>query len=362
MTLPSVVTTAEHRRSPHARAALTAAEAARPQPHGLLRRVGRLIRDIWVKGNRDRALGLAAEIAFMAVITIFPILLVVAAVLGQLAGIIGERQALRVEDAVLRALDTLLTDSARPAIDLARQLFETSGDALTFATLLALASLATAFAGVINTVTLVYDVDDPRGWWFRRWLGLLIGLGSVLLGAVVVTLIVVGPLLGRAEDVLGRIGLSQEYAVVWAWARWPVAVVALVVWATTLDHICPDRVGRWRDELPGGVLTALLWLVASLGFSTYLQLVVPKSPVLGALGGGLILMTWFYLLSLALLIGAELNAVRHARREARRRLGAAHAPDVMPPRSQLEPREQPHEELAPAQLEAPAAPEQPAAS
>ena len=39
-----------------------------------------------------------------------------------------------------------------------------------------------------------------------------------------------------------------------------------------------------------------------------------SSPVFGALGGGLILMSWFYLLCASLLIGAELNAILLARR------------------------------------------------
>jgi membrane protein len=64
------------------------------------------------------------------------------------------------------------------------------------------------------------------------------------------------------------------------------------------------------------LLTSFLWGAASLGFSSYLQLVVPRSPVLGALGGGLILMTWLYLLCFSLLVGAELNAILLARKRS----------------------------------------------
>ncbi len=183
--------------------------------------------------------------------------------------------------------------------------------------MLALVSLATAFAGIINTVTVAYDLHDTRGWWRRRWLGLLVGAGTILTGAVVVTLVVVGPLFGRAEKIVTSIGLSSEYSALWSVARWPVAFVSLVLWATTLLHLCPDRQAPWREGLPGGLLTAVLWLAASDAFNAYLSLVVPRSPLLGALGGGLILMTWFYLLCLSLLIGAEVNAVRTAHRVAR---------------------------------------------
>ncbi|MCA1713039.1 MAG: YihY/virulence factor BrkB family protein [Actinobacteria bacterium] len=318
MTSPSAALTEESdRRSAEARAAATRAEAARPTPGSPVRWFVRTVADVIRKSDRDRALGLAAENAFMAVLTVFPTLLVVAAILGQLGLIIGEGNATRVENSVLDFLGRLLTDQADGALSTARGLFRTGGNTLTLASVLALVSLAQAFAGVINTVTLVYDVHDRRGWWKRRGLGLVVGLGSALTGAVVVTLVVVGPLFGRGVDVVTRIGLGSEYQFLWSYLRWPVAVVSLVLWATTLFHICPDRQGTWRQGLPGGLLTAVFWLAASVGFNVYLELVVRSSPVLGALGGGLILMTWFYLLCLGLLVGAELNAILLARRAAR---------------------------------------------
>ena len=301
------------RRSPEGRSAATAREAGRPLPKGLVRGLFRLVADIVRKSDRDRMLGLAGENAFMAVLTTFPIAIVAAAVLGQLSVVIGTENASRVEDSVLRFLQELLTDSAGPALQTARSLFETSGNTLTLALVLALGSLAQAFASIINTVTLAYDVRDTRGWWKRRWYGLLIGLGSVLMGVVVVTLVVVGPLFG-AGDVVSSVGLDAEYVWLWANLRAPAAFLALVLWATTMFHVCPDRAGPWRTGLPGGLLTAVLWLGASVGFNRYLDVALGASPVFGALGGGLILMTWLYLLCFGLLAGAELNAVLLARR------------------------------------------------
>lgn len=311
---PSAAATAEHRRSAAARAAATAAEAAQPHRGGALRMVLRTVADVWRKGDRDRILGLAAENAFMGVLTVFPTLLVLAAVLGQLGLLVGRDNARHVENAVIDFMGRILTSQAQPVIDTAHKLFQTGGNVLTLATLLAVVSVAQAFAGILNTVTLVYDVHDRRGWWHRRWLGLAIGGGSILMGAVIVTLVVVGPLFGHGEDVVTKIGLSEAYGALWSWARWPVAFLSLVLWATTLDHVCPDRQGSWRSGLPGGLLTAVFWLAASIGFNMYLEVVVRSSPVLGALGGGLILMTWFYLLCLGLLVGAELNAILLARR------------------------------------------------
>jgi membrane protein len=314
---PLVPTSVVSRQSSELRAAVTAQEAARTPARDPLTWFWRTLVEVVHKADRDRLLGLAAETAFFAVLTLFPALLFAAAVLGQLSVIIGDRNAQRVEQGVLDFLDGLLTDTASPAIDTVRDLFDSSPNALTIAFVLALLSLSTAFSTLINTVNICYDVPETRGWWRRRWLGLLLGVGTVLTGALAVTLLVIGPLFGRAEDVVASIGLDAEYSLLWAYARWPLAFVSLVLWATTMQHLTPARRERWRYDLPGGLLTALLWLLASYGLNLYLEAAVSASPVFGALGGGLILMSWFYLLCVALLSGAELNAILLARRRHR---------------------------------------------
>jgi len=310
------------RQASELRAAVTAQEAARTPAGDPVRWFVRLVVEVVHKADRDRLLGLAAETAFFAVLTLFPALLVVAAVLGQLSLIIGEENARRVEESVLDFLDTVLTDTASPAVRTVSDLFDSSGNVLTFASLLALFSLSTAFATLINTLNITYDVPETRGWWRRRWLGLLLGIGTVLTGALAVTLLVVGPLFGAGVEVVTNVGLDAEYAVLWSYLRWPVAFFALVLWATTMDHLTPARRSKWRYDLPGGLLTALLWLLATYGLNVYLDTVVTASPVFGALGGGLILMTWFYLLCVALLAGAELNAILLARRRHRAKVRA----------------------------------------
>ena len=316
---PLIPTSVTSRQASELRAAVTAQEAGRTPAGNPYDWLVRVVVEIVHKADRDRMLGLAAETAFFAVLTLFPALLVAASVLGQLQLLIGQTNALRVEESVLDFLDTVLTDTASPAVDTVRGLFDSSGSTLTVASLLALFSLATAFATLVNTVNITYDVPETRGWWRRRLLGLLLGAGTVLTGALAVTLLVIGPLFGRGEEVVANVGLDSAYAVIWSWARGPVAFLSLVVWATTMQHFAPARRSPWRHDLPGGLLTTVLWLAASYGLNVYVNTFVTTSPVFGALGGGLILMTWFYLLCASLLIGAELNAILQARRRHRQR-------------------------------------------
>jgi membrane protein len=299
------------------RARTTAEDAAHAAQTSAVWWFPRAVADVVRKADRDRLLGIAAESAFFAVLTLFPALLAVAAVVGQLGTFVGQDAAARVETAVLTFLDRVLTDAARPVVTTVQGLFDGSGNLLTFASLLAVVSLSTAFATLINTLNIAYEVPETRGWWYRRWLGLLLGLGSVITGAVTVTLVVVGPLFGRGFDLVAEVGLGGTYVALWETLRWPVAFTFLVLWATTMQHLSPAERHRWRHDVAGGLLTAVLWLAATAGLNLYLTAVVPASPLLGALGGGLILMVWFYLLCVALLAGAELNAVLAARRRYR---------------------------------------------
>jgi membrane protein len=122
----------------------------------------RTVVDVIRKADRDRLLGLAAESAFFSVLTLFPALLVAASVLGQLGIFIGQQAASDVEEAVINFLERLLTDAAGPAVDTVGGLFTGSGNLLTFATLLALGSLSTAFATLANTLTIAYGVPETR--------------------------------------------------------------------------------------------------------------------------------------------------------------------------------------------------------
>jgi membrane protein len=286
---------------------------------------GRLAERAWAFGRAlvseigdDRLLGLAAESAFFVVLSFFPGLLIVAGALGVLESVVGPAVAADVQQTVTDAMNRLLTDQASGAVDSVQALFtEQRGGLLTFATLGALVSLSGAFATVIGALNLAYETSEQRSWWRRRLVGLTFALATVVVTAVVLAAMVVGPFLGAGGHVADTLGVRGAYGVAWEWLRYPVAFVAVTVWAGALFHFGPNRRTPWRSALPGALATAVLWLVASLGFHVYLVSLGSTNPVLGSFGGGLIVMMWVYLLSLALLVGGELNATLYDRRADR---------------------------------------------
>lgn len=278
-------------------------------------RLRRLVVEIVREADRDRLLGLSAETAFFAVLSVFPALLVAVSLLGVLDVIVGADVAAEAQQRVTGGLRAVLTDQASDAVAAVENLFEDRrGSLLTLATVGALVTLSGAFAVAVNALNLAYDAEESRSWLRRRLLGLALALGTLLLFVLAAGAFVVGPLMGGGREVADLVGLGGAFAVAWDVLRVPVLVLLLVVWTATLYRVAPNRRMRWRDGLPGAVAAVGLWGLVTVALRVYVELAASRNPVIGAFGGGVIVMLWTYLLSLALLLGGELNAVLHERR------------------------------------------------
>ena len=268
-------------------------------------------------GNRDTArslwhrplTGLAAEMTFFAVFSVFPVLLVVAGALASLDEILGYDIAADAQGTIIRFLEMVLTEKASFMVDAARDLFEMQGGGLlTSAALVALWTVSSAFGALIRALDMIYDVAEIRPWWMIRLTALGLALGTLLILSIALGDLVVGPFLGVGPYLAELLDLSATFSIAWGWLKAPAAFVLLVLWLTTLYHLAPNTRRWWLGDMPGAVLASVLWLVASYGLQVYLGFAVTSNRLLGVLGGGLILMIWLYLLSLSILLGGELNA------------------------------------------------------
>lgn len=273
-------------------------------------RAVRVARQMVAEWGHDRVPDNAASVAFYAVLSLLPAFLALAATLGPLDSLIGGDVAERVQERVLDFLGSVLTSEADGTLEVARDLFENERPGLlTFSLLVAVWTVSRSFAALVRALDVVYDLDEHRSWLAIRATALVIALGSVVAAALMLVAIVVGPLFGTGEQIAEQIGLGDQFALLWNVFRLPFAFAVLVLWAATIFHIAPDHHTPWRYDLPGALLTGVLWLAFSAGLRLYLELAQAGNAVFGALGGALIVLLWFWLLSLAVLIGGELNQV-----------------------------------------------------
>lgn len=273
-------------------------------------RAVRVARSMVTEWGADRVPDNAASVAFYAVLSLLPAFLALAAMLGPLDSLVGGDVAERAQERVLEFLGTVLTSEADGTLEVARDLFENERPGLlTFSVLIAIWTLSRSFAALVRALDVVYDLDERRSWFVIRATALVIAVGSVVAASLMLAAIVVGPLLGTGEQIADQVGLGEQFVFLWNVLRLPFAFMILVLWAGTIFHVAPDHHTPWRYDLPGAVLTGVLWLLFSAGLRLYLELAQAGNAVFGALGGALIVLLWFWLLSLAVLIGGELNQV-----------------------------------------------------
>lgn len=271
---------------------------------------GRVLQRLWRKTSHDRVVGQAAEVSFFAVLSFFPSLIVAASALGLLDHLIGRDLAELSREQVMGLLRSILTERAEPAVGAINDLFTVpSQGLLTTALVLSIYTMSMGFLSVIGALDRVYQVAERRSWWRRRLTAIALSLGSAIMLALMLALVVLGPLLGSGEELASRIGLGSAFTFLWDWMRAPLVFVILIVWATTMYRLAPAGRRSWIGSIPGGAVAAVLWLAGSYGLKFYLLLAASANRVLGMLGGGLILMVWVYILTFVLLLGAELNSV-----------------------------------------------------
>lgn len=271
------------------------------------RRIGRGLLDEW---RHDRVPDLAAEVAFYAILSLFPALLALAALLGVLDSMVGSDVATRVQDEVIDFLRTVLTSEADSTIESVSELFTEARPGLfTFSLLAAIWALSRGFAALVRALDVVYDLDEHRPWVRIRSTALGLTIGSMLSGVVLLAFVVVGPLFGSGEDIASLVGLGDQFVFLWDVVRLPIAFGLVVLWAATIFHIAPDHHTPWRADLPGALVTGVLWIAFSGGLRLYVDVAQQGNAVFGALGGVLIVLLWFWLLALAVMIGGEVNQV-----------------------------------------------------
>ncbi|MBA3282232.1 MAG: YihY/virulence factor BrkB family protein [Acidimicrobiia bacterium] len=259
--------------------------------------------------QEDRVTGLAAEVAFFSLLSLFPGLLTIAAGLGALDSLFGSTLLARAQQEVISVLETFLTDQAAGTAEAVDALFEGgSGGVFTFGVVTAVWSASRGMSTVMRTMAQIYNVEDTRSGLKTRLVAVGLALASMVLIVLTLTALVVGPLFGVGRTIAQWIGAADIYGVVWQWAGVPVAFVTLLVWAAAVFHAVPHRHVGWRQHVGGAALTGVLWLLVSGGLRVFLG-VFGENPIFGILSGALVVLVWMYLLSLALLLGAELNAV-----------------------------------------------------
>ncbi|GIZ51631.1 YihY/virulence factor BrkB family protein [Noviherbaspirillum aridicola] len=249
----------------------------------------------------------ASAMAYQVLFSIFPFVIFLIALLGFL-------RVPQFFDWLRQHAEMLVPQQAMPQVNqVIGELQQQQGGLLSIGVLLALWTASAAVRAVINALNVAYDVRETRPAWKLYPLSVFYTLGLAVLLISAAVLLVVGPQF--MQWLAHQVGLEQLFVTLWAWVRWPAALVLMMLALAILYWAAPNVSHRFRLITPGAAVAVVVWILASLAFDYYVRSFADYNATYGSLGAIVVLLLYFFLSAAVLLFGAEINAVveRHAR-------------------------------------------------
>lgn len=264
----------------------------------------------------------AASIAYYALLSFFPFLLLVLSVVGSIAG--NENDRLAILTFVFRYFPTKLD-----FVDNQLQAFTANRVQLSVAGALALiwASLG-VFGAITSAVNEAWGVERQRSFWKHRLVSFLMLVAGG--GVLVVALLLVGAVEVAQGSAFGAMIARFEWMAVLQTLTFNYfATVLLIIAVGLVFYFIPNAKTRFRDVWVGAALTGVLWRVAFDGFAWYIARNKSMTMIHGSIAAVVVFLLWVYVSAIILMYGVEFTAT-YARLRRRRpeNMPAAPSPRV----------------------------------
>ncbi len=254
----------------------------------------------------DNVLNLAAQLAYYFFLALFPALLFMVAIISFIP--------------IKGLMDTITATLARVAPSEVISIVQDqivniahgkNGGLLTLGMIGTIWSTSSGVNAIIDTLNQVYDIQEARPWWKVKVTALGLTIALAVFIVISFALVLVGPTLAEKMAAWFHLGAAFEWT--WKILQWPIVFALVCLAIAMIFYFAPDAEQEWVWITPGSLMATALWLLISLGFKFYVANFTSYNATYGAIGGVIVLLLWFYVSSLAVLAGAELNAeIEHA--------------------------------------------------
>jgi membrane protein len=308
--------------APVAVATLQAA-SSRPKLKPAMLRFLRLFRlAVWRAFQHD-AFSIAKASAYSSILTFFPSLLIVGSVLATW------RKGAPFMREITYALSRILPTGANTALSFLRGAAQRPFGMLVTACLITLWTASGVMVSWMEGFRRCYELPKIWGLVKERF----IAFGLVIFALVPMTFATLLVAFGSKIEADILFYTDREFSpyilLMWAVIRWIIAVLTSIAVIALIYHNAVPRTQRWHSVLPGASLATGLWFSATLLFGWYLRHYADYSIIYGSLGAAIALLVWMYMISLVILIGAEMNAMLFPRAMLGKELTAVSAPRAL---------------------------------
>lgn len=254
--------------------------------------------------NRKRLSGLAAEMAYNAMLSLFPAMLSVLTAIGLFKPLKITFQSLADRLSAVAPDDVLgLLQGFAKAVST-----EQNSGLFSFSFILALWTASGALSAAMTALDQINRVPPRqiRPFWKARLVALGLTISAIVLLLLAVTLVFVSDFVVR--NVAQQSGTFEpELLYLWQLLTLPLVLIIMSGLFAFIYRFGPSRWNSGRPIMPGAVLAAIFWAILSNFFRLYVRYFGNYNQVYGAVGAVIVLLLWLYMSSLVLLIGGQLN-------------------------------------------------------
>ncbi len=267
-------------------------------------RSSKFVNMILIRMREHDVSGMAAQLAFFFLLSLFPLLIFLIALIPYLPFTAADIMAL---------LATIVPEDSLAFIEPQLEgIMERNRGLLSVSILGTLWTASNAMNGLLKSFDKAYDVVENRKYIIRRAIALLMTVGLIFLLIIVLMLPVFGKQIG--VFLYNLIGFSEHYLVIWNFVRWISSIIGLYLIFTLLYWVLPYIKWKRKSVFWGALFATIGWSVVSYGFSFYVNHFSNYSNTYGSIGGIIVLMLWLYLSAHIIVLGGEINAIITNRR------------------------------------------------
>ena len=266
--------------------------------------VVRLFWDAYRAFLADDGSAMAGYIAFSALLGLFPFLILATNLTAYTLGPGGAEAAVA---ALFDFAPPHLAQTIEPI--LLDVLSGAGGGLLTLSAIAALWFSSNAVEAIRTAFDRAYDDAEPRGAVAGRLISILVVLIGVVVAMTLGTTIVLAPLAFGVIEAWFEIRVPG-----WAGAvRYGIGMGTYAMFLVFLHRVLPGHRLPLRALWAGVAVTTVIWIIAATGFSIYLGITPTYATTYGTLAGVVISLVFFYISGMAVIFGAEINAVRNGK-------------------------------------------------
>lgn len=258
-----------------------------------------LIPNLWRRVGEDDVLGLAAQLAYFFLLSLFPLLIFLVTLLPYLP--------ITAED-ILNVIRDFAPGETMKLIEThVYEIMEKNGQLLSFGIIATIWSASNGINAVVRALNKAYDVKESRPFLIARGMAILFTFAMIFVFVLALLLPVFGKQIGLF--LFSYFGLSGEFLAVWNMLRWLVSPLILFIVFTGLYWIAPNKKLTCISAVPGALFATVGWVLSSLAFSYYVSSFGNFSATYGSIGAIIVLMIWFYISGVIIILGGEINAI-----------------------------------------------------